>query len=265
MDQILVARRTRGLFAGCLIATLLSGCAPNGRRSESTPIAGGVSELTGVIEVDVGSPGCDTFERFSVTAACMTTARVKGTLEEVTRVSPHEAPRAHVNRQGSMAIVESYRPDHRYILEVADYESDAIVALPGGEHLVYDPPIRWNDRGTEIAVACNRNYESHAVRYMISVLDLAARKVVITTDFSQIGQYVADLAWSPASDRLAIVTASERTGTSPTDAIGAAIGHPVGYCDFWLRVTDKTGRTILSLPLTSNLRAGFARVSWRGE
>lgn len=74
---------------------------------------------------------------------------------------------------------------------------------------------------------------------------------------------VLSLAWSPTSDQLVVVTATERYGNSTArERFSSAIGHPIPYSDIALSIVALDGSVVCSIDPASNLDYGNGYVRW---
>lgn len=77
------------------------------------------------------------------------------------------------------------------------------------------------------------------------------------------GRSVLSLAWSPTSDQLVVVTATERYGSrSGRERFSSAIGHPIPYSDITLSIVAVDGSVVCSISPAANVDYGNGYVRW---
>jgi hypothetical protein len=111
-------------------------------------------------------------------------------------------------------------PSYYAIGPLVDLANGEEFPLPGDER--YKWPFAWSPNGRYLAAAVD---ETNAiVSYTVAVIDIERRAVALVRRFEE--TYIVDVAWSPASDRLAVLVADEHTGLGPLELLSAAAGHP---------------------------------------
>jgi hypothetical protein len=64
---------------------------------------------------------------------------------------------------------------------------------------------------------------------------------------------VADIAWNPSSEYIAVLTYKSRIGLWPWELLPAAAGHPISHNTFFLSIYDMTGKELLTQKIISNV------------
>jgi hypothetical protein len=76
---------------------------------------------------------------------------------------------------------------------------------------------------------------------------------------------VADIAWNPSSDHIAVLTSKSRIGLWPWELLAAAAGHPISHNTFFLSIYDMTGKELLNQKVVSNVVNGRGSLVWTDE
>jgi hypothetical protein len=71
-----------------------------------------------------------------------------------------------------------------------------------------------------------------------------------------------DVDWSPDSRHIAVICVEERFGYLPWELVFLALGHPIPYDTFHLRIYDLNGRLEATRLIARNVRYGSADLVW---
>jgi hypothetical protein len=94
----------------------------------------------------------------------------------------------------------------------------------------------------------------------LSLLELPARKERST--FNLKPQFIADLAWSPDSDFIAVLEERERWGVNPFALLAAFAGHPIPHSRFLVIVLDPKGTVLASHPIPGSYKYASGGLVW---
>jgi hypothetical protein len=113
--------------------------------------------------------------------------------------------------------------------------------------------IVWDKSGRYVA------YTSSSSNKVITVTDI---KTTVDILEKPIGRYVFDIAWSPSSNHLAVLSCTSRMGFWPWEIFFAAAGHPVWHNTFYLSLYDTAGKELLTQEVVGNIANGRGSLVW---
>jgi hypothetical protein len=73
---------------------------------------------------------------------------------------------------------------------------------------------------------------------------------------------VADIAWNPSSEYIAVLTYTSRIGLWPWELLTAAMGHPIPYNTFYLSIYDTKGKKLLTHKVIGDVVYGRGSLVW---
>jgi hypothetical protein len=128
------------------------------------------------------------------------------------------------------------------------------ISFPFGlDHLSH---VTWNKEGQYVAYSIDETDSSESV---LMIKDISKQKTLLRKN---LGNYVSDIAWSPDSSSVALLTYTSRRSLSPWDLLAAAAGHHIFYNTFYLKVFDLSGNLIYSQKINGEFKFSRGRLVW---
>jgi hypothetical protein len=132
--------------------------------------------------------------------------------------------------------------------------------------------IDWNSNGQLVTYS----FQGHKAKYMLGdtpqskirdrdqatlvILDILNEKTLLRKNLG--GKYIADIAWSPGSSHIGVISFKARLGVLPWELLGALAGHPVNNNTFFLEIYDIKGNVVVIKELEGSYKSGAARIVW---
>ena len=129
---------------------------------------------------------------------------------------------------------------------IIDFNSKEISSPFGPDRL--ENPV-WDDKGRYVAYSTPGNGDSS--ESILVIRDIGNNRTLFR---KSIGKYVSDIAWSPDSKYVALLSYTGRIGLLPWDLLVLLSGHPPYVSWFNLEIYDLSGNLILYKKLNGSFK-----------
>lgn len=109
--------------------------------------------------------------------------------------------------------------------------------------------VVWNREGRYIAYSTPDNNDSS--QSILVIKDITINRTLLRKN---IGKYVSDIAWSPDSSHVALLTYTGGIGLLPWEILFLAAGHPNFNSTFYLEIYDLSGNPIYNEKIKGNYK-----------
>jgi len=160
-----------------------------------------------------------------------------------------------INEQKTYAVYNLYPGSQALLIDLVNMSVFASFCNQNIDHIV------WDRTGAYLAYA-KSDSKDYSAKKVITAKNIKSNDVIME---KSLGRYVADIAWNPLSDHIAVLTCTVRMGYSPWEIVAAICGHPVWYRTFYLSIYDITGRELISQKVMGNFADGGGSLIWSDE
>jgi hypothetical protein len=109
--------------------------------------------------------------------------------------------------------------------------------------------VVWNKEGRYIAYSTPKKGDSS--QSILVIKDITVNRTLLR---KKIGKYVSDIAWSPDSSHVALLTYTGGIGLLPWEILFLAAGHPNFNSTFYLEIYDLSGNPLYNEKITGNYK-----------
>jgi len=191
--------------------------------------------------------------------------------ENIYLTGPGRKPKYFVN------YTYDFYPNKQFSHVIYHYSSSVLIHL-GTKRVTFPfgiddiQHIDWSFNGQFVAYS----FQGYNSKYMLGdrpqceirdrdqatlvILDIINEKTLLKKNLG--GKYIADLAWSPDSSHIGVITFKSRLGVLPWELLLAMAGHPVYYNTFCVEIYDTKGNMVDIKVLEGSYKWGSARIVW---
>jgi hypothetical protein len=117
--------------------------------------------------------------------------------------------------------------------------------------------IAWNGNGHYVAYAAPKDRDISQ-----STLVIKENPTGKTLLRKELGKFVPDIAWSPDSSAVALLTDTQKVSKSLWEFVPAAVGHPHFMSTFYLDVYDLSGNLLYQEQVNGEFKSATGRLVW---
>lgn len=170
-----------------------------------------------------------------------------------------------------------FYPNKQFSHVIYRYSSSALIHL-GTKRVTFPfgiddvQHIDWSGNGELVAYS----FQGYNSKYMLGdmplcktrdrdqatlvIIDILNEKTLLKKNLGD--KYIADLAWSPDSSHIGVVSFKARLGVLPWELLSAMAGHPVYHNTFRLEIYDTKGNVVEIKEFEGSYTWGTARIVW---